>query len=45
MSKIRGFFRKAVTPVTIMLIPHSNAKSFNLKISFIWIVLSVILWM
>lgn len=44
MSKIRGFLRKAFVPVTIMLIPHSNAKPFNLKIPSIGIVFSVMLW-
>lgn len=44
MSKIRSFVRKAFTPVTIMLIPHSNSKPFNLKLPSIGIILSVFLW-
>ncbi|MGD0884857.1 MAG: M23 family metallopeptidase [Thermodesulfovibrionales bacterium] len=44
MSKIRGFIRKAFTPVTIMLIPHSNSKPFNLKMPSVGIVFSVVMW-
>jgi murein DD-endopeptidase MepM/ murein hydrolase activator NlpD len=44
MQKIRGLLKKAFTPVTIMLIPHSDAKSLRLKIPSIGIVASVILW-
>lgn len=45
MSKVRLMIRKAFTPVTIMLIPHSNTKPLNLKIPSIGIIISVILWM
>jgi len=44
MNKIRSLIRKAFTPVTIMLIPHSNSRPFNLKLPSIGIVLSVLLW-
>ncbi|HXX56596.1 MAG TPA: M23 family metallopeptidase [Thermodesulfovibrionales bacterium] len=43
MGRLRGFIRKAFTPVTIMLIPHSNSKPFNLKIPSIGIVFSAML--
>lgn len=44
MSKIRSFGKKAFTPVTIMLIPHSNSKPLNLKIPSIGIIFSVLMW-
>jgi murein DD-endopeptidase MepM/ murein hydrolase activator NlpD len=44
MNKIRFLARKAFTPVTIMLIPHSNSRPFNLKVPSIGIVLSLLLW-
>ncbi|HAM49977.1 MAG TPA: hypothetical protein DCP92_04520 [Nitrospiraceae bacterium] len=44
MSRIRGFIKKAFTPVTIMLIPHSNCKLFNFKIPSVGIVFSVAMW-
>ncbi len=45
MHKIRGVIRKAFTPMTIMLIPHSNHRSINLKIPSIGVFLSVALWL
>jgi murein DD-endopeptidase MepM/ murein hydrolase activator NlpD len=44
MQRYRTVFKKAFTPVTIMLIPHSNSRSINLKIPSIGIFASVILW-
>ncbi len=44
MYKIKNFLRKAFTPVTIMLIPHSNKKPLNLKIPSIGILVSIVLW-
>ena len=44
IHKIKNFFKRAFTPVTIMLIPHTNKKSLNLKIPSIGIFVSVILW-
>ncbi|UCE80101.1 MAG: M23 family metallopeptidase [Nitrospiraceae bacterium] len=44
MRSIRNYFRRAFTPITIMLIPHSNTKSIRLKIPSIGIVVSIILW-
>jgi murein DD-endopeptidase MepM/ murein hydrolase activator NlpD len=44
MQKIKGLLKKAFTPVTIMLIPHSDAKSLRLKIPSIGVFASVILW-
>ncbi|MGC2063986.1 MAG: M23 family metallopeptidase [Thermodesulfovibrionales bacterium] len=44
MHKLRAIFRKAFTPVTIMLIPHSNRKAINLKVPSIGVLLSILLW-
>lgn len=45
MSKIRLLLKKAFTPITIMLIPHSNTKPINLRIPSIGIIVSVFLWL
>lgn len=45
MNKIRKLAKKALTPITIMLIPHNNSKSFNIKLPSIGIVLSAALWL
>lgn len=45
MRKIKILFKKAFTPITIMLIPHSNRKPFNLKIPSIGILISILLWL
>lgn len=45
MSKVRVFLKNALTPVTIMLIPHSNSKPINLKIPSIGIIISIFLWL
>lgn len=45
MSKIRLLLKKGFTPITIMLIPHSNTKPINLKIPSIGIIVSVFLWL
>jgi murein DD-endopeptidase MepM/ murein hydrolase activator NlpD len=44
MYIIKNFLKKAFTPVTIMLIPHSNKKPLNLKIPSIGILVSIVLW-
>lgn len=44
IHKIKGLLKKAFTPITIMLIPHSNTKPLNLKIPSIGIFVSLILW-
>ena len=45
MSRLRGFIKKAFTPITIMLVPHSNTKHFSIKLPSIGIVLSVAFWL
>lgn len=45
MNRFKGFIKKAFTPITIMLIPHSNSKHFSLKLPSIGIFLSVAMWL
>lgn len=45
MSKVRSLMKRAFTPITIMLIPHSNSKPINLKIPSIGIIISLLLWL
>jgi len=44
IHKIKSLLKKAFTPVTIMLIPHSNTKPLNLKMPSIGIFVSIVLW-
>lgn len=44
MHRIKYLLKRTFTPVTIMLIPHSNRKPFNLKIPYLGIFISLILW-
>ena len=44
MSKVRKFLRKAFTPITIMLIPHSNSRPLSLKVPSVGVVVSVAMW-
>lgn len=43
IHKIKGICKKAFTPVTIMLVPHSKTRPINFKIPFIGILTSIIL--
>ncbi|OGW39152.1 MAG: hypothetical protein A2Y97_13040 [Nitrospirae bacterium RBG_13_39_12] len=43
LHKIKILLKKAFTPVTIMLVPHSKTKPLNFKMPFIGIFTSVIL--
>lgn len=45
MQKIKSFLKRAFTPITIMLIPHSSKSSVSLKIPSIGILISAILWL
>ncbi len=45
MSRFRKMLRKAFTPITIMLIPHSSSRHLSLKIPSIGVVLSVAMWL
>jgi murein DD-endopeptidase MepM/ murein hydrolase activator NlpD len=42
MDRIRFLFRKALTPITIMVIPHENLKPLNLKVPFFGILLTLL---
>jgi murein DD-endopeptidase MepM/ murein hydrolase activator NlpD len=42
MERISFLFKKALTPVTIMVIPHETLKSLNLKVPVLGILLSVL---
>jgi len=44
MQKIRLLIKKAFTPITLMLIPHSDRKALQIKVPFVGIFASVILW-
>ena len=44
MVRIYFLSRKALTPITIMVIPHENLKSLNLKIPLLGILLSLLLF-
>jgi murein DD-endopeptidase MepM/ murein hydrolase activator NlpD len=44
MSQVVKFIRMACMPVTLLMIPHSNKKSFNIKIPFICILLLFFFW-
>lgn len=44
MHKIRVYLKKAFTPITIMLIPHSSRRSVRLKVPSIGILFSIIMW-
>ena len=45
MSKFRRLLRKAFTPITIMLIPHSNSRHLSFKMPSIGIILSIAIWL
>jgi len=44
MHKIRDLCKRAFTPVSMMLIPHSNIRPLNFKIPFIGIFVFIVLW-
>jgi len=44
MHKARLLVKKAFTPITIMFIPHSDAKALRIKVPSIGILASIVLW-
>ena len=44
MNRARRMIRRAFTPVTIMMIPHSNSKPLNLRVPSIGIIFSIVMW-
>jgi murein DD-endopeptidase MepM/ murein hydrolase activator NlpD len=45
MYRVRGFLKKAFTPITIMVIPHTDSKAFSFKAPSIGILASAIVWL
>jgi murein DD-endopeptidase MepM/ murein hydrolase activator NlpD len=45
MSRVIKLLRKSFTPVTVMLIPHSNSRPLSLKLPSIGIIFSVVMWL
>ena len=43
IHKIKGFLKKAFTPVTIMLVPHSKTRPVNFKVPFIGMFTTIVL--
>ena len=44
MHKAKTMIKKAFTPITIMFIPHSDAKALRIKVPSIGILASIVLW-
>jgi len=44
MYKVRRLLKRAFTPMTIMLIPHTDRKSVSIKVPSIGVLLSVVFW-
>jgi murein DD-endopeptidase MepM/ murein hydrolase activator NlpD len=44
LRKVKRLLQKAFTPITIMLIPHSDGRPLRFKIPSIGILLSIVLW-
>jgi uncharacterized protein involved in cysteine biosynthesis len=44
MHRVRTVLKKAFTPITIMLIPHTDRKFLSIKVPSIGIFVSIILW-
>ncbi len=42
MDRIRFLFKKAFTPITIMVIPHENLKPLNLKVPLVGILVALL---
>ena len=44
MYKIKGFFKKAFTPITMMIVPHSGSRPLKLRVPLGALVALVVLW-
>jgi murein DD-endopeptidase MepM/ murein hydrolase activator NlpD len=44
VHKLKLLLKKLFTPVTIMLVPHSKTRPLNIKVPFIGILVSIVLW-
>lgn len=45
MYKLKRFFKKLFSPVSIMMIPHDGKRTINIKVPSIGIVFSVAMWL
>jgi murein DD-endopeptidase MepM/ murein hydrolase activator NlpD len=45
MLRIKRFIKAAFTPITVLIIPHSNSRPYRIKLPSIGLILSVTLWM
>ena len=44
IHKLKLLLKKAFTPITIMFVPHSKTRPLNIKVPFIGILVSIVLW-
>ncbi len=44
MHKIKKMLKKAFTPVTIMVVPHSDSRSWSFKLPSLGVIASIIFW-
>jgi len=44
LHKLKLLLKKAFTPVTIMFVPHSKNRTINIRVPFIGIFISLIIW-
>ncbi|MBF0317001.1 MAG: M23 family metallopeptidase [Nitrospirae bacterium] len=44
MLKIKKFIRRLFTPITILIIPHTNEKTYRMKLPSVGIVMLVAIW-
>lgn len=45
MDGLRKFLKLIVTPITIMMVPHSRTKTFSIRVPFVGIALSVVMFL
>ncbi len=43
MERLRNFIKKSFTPITIILIPHNNFKTLNLRVPIMYLFLIILL--
>ncbi len=44
MYRLKKLYRRLFTPITLMLIPHSNRKPFSIKLPSLGIILLLVMW-
>ena len=45
MERLKKFLKLIVTPITIMMVPHSRTKTFSIRVPFVGIAMSVVLFL